>query len=62
MEVLHGSRQSQLLAKASKTPGLKVLANNFWGWFTHKDHLKLPTFSLRENKCENLSSELSANP
>lgn len=62
MEVLHGSRQSRLLAKASKTPGLKVLAKDFWGWFTHKDRLKLPISSLRENKCENLSSELSANP
>lgn len=37
MEVLHGSRQSRLLAKAFKTPGLKVLAKDFWGWFTHKN-------------------------
>lgn len=62
MEVLHGSRQSRLLAKASETPGLKVLAKDLWCWFTYKDHLKLPVFSLRENKCEYLSRELSASP
>ena len=55
VEVLHGSRQSILLAKASTTQDLKALPSDMWGWFIYRGSESY-IFVIRGTKHESWAS------